>query len=866
MSFFKSRLKNNYKSSEIIITFLFSMSILMFWYTNCSVTDDISLSSGQRFEEIPDLTEVIEEINRKNPELIKNSCTEWDFIDEVVKELRNSSALYGWRFGYHCVGGNCNNISKKSVAFFHGPGSSDNHNAPHACCEDIGVIDVIANHCTDNPQPIWKPHKNDPSARWKYPRIGGGPTTTLCQNPTQLGTCLNVTTTTSSSPTSTTTPPKCEDANRVYTDNYYQYCRHNCSCAATSIKWLHTSEVANWPITSTIDKDSFQIKSNGEICISHSKGGEGSGKWQTKNNVAQGITGPVQANVWVIVQICGQYYAAIYEWLKPDQGCHLLDMQTLQNLYLHPTKSLGKRTNASPLDRWVPVGDDIVGFMVSGLAKNAVRGSRERSNIQWVHLPSESVKFRTIPDPGCCPPGSTNPLCQSSMNCFVPNRAALIDEIATQRSEDFQNSCQSSGGNWGFMDTVASQLHLSSRRRFGYNCKQGVCPTSPTDKKLSEDTVAYYCGENPDPTLTSSPVRLSNVIEDYCGNNAKTAWNVEEQLKYADAKNPDNRGKWLYPRPGGPDDPGRPGGLGTGTCTSQQLAQGFKTVNGECLPICTYFKKDIITRGVEIGVTISGGTTDLCKDTDQYNILHIDKKTHDAQICCRISKKTECSPKHYKKLTYDGETNCFPSCGHAANLAGWGGYGGPGVEDNPHTLAPLASCDELNTANQGAGFRGHKDWTDFTFYDPYRFKKDANNKEVYEVIGSANRSCCVRGNKTTVPAKEYEYGTYPAFSNTNNGGGSPTTSTTTQSQPPCDSAQRCCPGDTYANNPQHCPQPIDGECGSNCGECAPGDLENGTCYLEEPSRLLYNCIWDCKGANGGNTPGCTALTNSPCFE
>ena len=78
--------------------------------------------------------------------------------------------------------------------------------------------------------------------------------------------------------------------------------------------------ISGWPITSTLTSVSI---SAGEICMPHTK----AGKWPTTAETGSGVT--VEANTWVIANVNGTWYAAIFEWQVP--GWHM------QELGLQPT-------------------------------------------------------------------------------------------------------------------------------------------------------------------------------------------------------------------------------------------------------------------------------------------------------------------------------------------------------------------------------------------------------------------------------------------------------------------------------------------------------------------------------------------------
>ncbi len=120
------------------------------------------------------------------------------------------------------------------------------------------------------------------------------------------------------------------------------------------VEWLH-ADVSGWDVTSRITD--VNIKDPG-VCIEHTK----SGKWR----VLDGVEG----NPWVFARIDGRWYAATYEWLRPGQTCKGVSAD-----------DIGPHTKKEPLDSWKPRAGELVGFMVSTLARDSRRTSNERSNI-----------------------------------------------------------------------------------------------------------------------------------------------------------------------------------------------------------------------------------------------------------------------------------------------------------------------------------------------------------------------------------------------------------------------------------------------------------------------------------------------------
>ena len=91
---------------------------------------------------------------------------------------------------------------------------------------------------------------------------------------------------------------------------------------------------------------------------------------------------------------------------------------------------------------------------------------------------------------------------------------------------------------------------------------------------------------------------------------------------------------------------------------------------------------------------------------------------------------------------------CLPSCGHAANMAGYGGHGPDGqprTSDDPHVYGSnVNSCANLTRF-------GHSDWKNFSWTDR-RTSKTMNNSQIYSVIERGG-VCCVRGNPRRRPPR-----------------------------------------------------------------------------------------------------------------
>ncbi|MCB0384543.1 MAG: hypothetical protein KDD43_04050, partial [Bdellovibrionales bacterium] len=139
------------------------------------------------------------------------------------------------------------------------------------------------------------------------------------------------------------------------------------------IKWLHTN-VKDWALTSNLTHVDV---SDRKVCLDHTK----KGKWPTQT-ISGGVV--VEGNPWVIVKFEGQWYAATYEWLRPGQVCKTMGASP-------PTTTIHDQfaghIKAAPLNRWRPKRGEVVGFMVSALARMGAYKAHERTQIEFVLMP-----------------------------------------------------------------------------------------------------------------------------------------------------------------------------------------------------------------------------------------------------------------------------------------------------------------------------------------------------------------------------------------------------------------------------------------------------------------------------------------------
>ncbi len=91
-----------------------------------------------------------------------------------------------------------------------------------------------------------------------------------------------------------------------------------------------------------------------------------------------------------------------------------------------------------------------------------------------------------------------------------PNMLYVVQQVAAAHPQALQNSYQSHGGTWEFMDRVVEALRATDGR-WGYNCKRGNC------NDVSHDVVDYYRGQGS--PHGSSDVAIIDMIGGHCGSN-----------------------------------------------------------------------------------------------------------------------------------------------------------------------------------------------------------------------------------------------------------------------------------------------------------------------------------------------------------
>ena len=503
--------------------------------------------------------------------------------------------------------------------------------------------------------------------------------------------------------------------------------------------WLNSRDVSgsDWSETSKIT--SVDVKQDGQICIDHTKRSDWPGAFPFGSG-----TDEVAGNPYLIVKVNGIYYIGSYEWLRPNQECKLgLNGGPLSITY-SGKDSIGAKIGGFPFDSLTLEGGEVVGFMVSGLARDHVNPNvKERSNVVWYKLPPTdgASKGEIVGSYGsngnCCPPPEefdvVEEVARETNNLFETDPGEFTKKVAQCLKDiDGRWGLHRDGSNVILRDMVAYRVGGEDKNPYTVDIVQ-----ISGDKDVQWSKVGRAGGTW---VSVSGDCVLDNLEEGKCDS-------LPNHCAAGDFHNhpPDTDTEYLWTcrnrpyvsRNGKKEIPCR---AKKSECSQESLDQGFKLVNGECLPPCAFFTSKVDRDGVE------AGKNDECKDIQNYNIAYVNRKTHDADVCCLRSSKNTC-PNHYYKIG----GNCFPSCGGAARFAGWGGYGADkktNTSDDTHVLSRTA-CEDSESL-------GQTNWKNIpNFYDPYNLR-DLNKGEIREVLENSG-SCCVRGSKSGTPTRMPEF-------------------------------------------------------------------------------------------------------------
>ncbi len=474
---------------------------------------------------VPNRLSIVRKVARDHPSLLRNSnnCIKparngnYDFLEKVLVELRKTDTRWGY---YHRTQHNLNYASYDAIAYYCGSGNGNRSS-------DLRFVDIISSSCQfqwdDTSHERHKGRANPAKGYWKYPRTGSGGSSS--------GGSVSV-------------------GNSDFSDFDF-----------SKVTWLHHN-VSRWSETSRIT--SVQVKSGGQICIDYTE----RGRWPAGNPLKKG---QLVGNPWVFVKISGRYYAATYEWLRPGQRCKFGHENTRPLSKVYNSAWRG-HIKVSPLNRWIPKPGEIVGFMISGLARNSVRNVLKRTNVQFYRLPAaDGTGGATLgsysSSGGLSGETGGSSSGYSTCNSLSKNKPARMQHVV-QRLKKENKEAYEAVAVWDsskremkytndhrFLDLVVNELHRIDDR-FGYNCVRGDC------SRISADALAYYRGGGT--PNNSEDVIIIDFLRGVAGRNLpEPAWTdvTNETCEKGSI------GRWKYPRIGSAS-PGGGAVSGCGQCGS----------------------------------------------------------------------------------------------------------------------------------------------------------------------------------------------------------------------------------------------------------------------------------------------------------
>ena len=132
------------------------------------------------------------------------------------------------------------------------------------------------------------------------------------------------------------------------------------------VTWLHT-DVSQWAQTGTLSTVGVSAD---QICLDYNK----ANSWPIKDFNGVEVVG----NPWIFIWEDERWYAATWEWLRPAQICKSRSAVAGDHIKQSPF-------NGDP--HWTPKSGETYWFMVSGLARSALRNVEERTNLRKIVWP-----------------------------------------------------------------------------------------------------------------------------------------------------------------------------------------------------------------------------------------------------------------------------------------------------------------------------------------------------------------------------------------------------------------------------------------------------------------------------------------------
>jgi|GEM_PF-2287585 hypothetical protein len=97
----------------------------------------------------------------------------------------------------------------------------------------------------------------------------------------------------------------------------------------------------------------------------------------------------------------------------------------------------------------------------------------------------------------------------------LPDGYGIVRQLAAERPDMLENSCQKEGGNWQFMEEAVRRLQAMDPR-FGFNWKRGNVGDP------SMDAIAYHYGNGP--AQDSQEVYVIDIIVAHCSSDRSPGW------------------------------------------------------------------------------------------------------------------------------------------------------------------------------------------------------------------------------------------------------------------------------------------------------------------------------------------------------